>query len=116
MSTAFKPRVLRHWPLKAFGTTLGMGAFFVVYFALLQHPLVPPVVMPATRLDAWIGFHPLALLPYVALWPYVALLPALLVDRRELTGFALGSLALAVAGLAIFLVWPTTIPNPGIDW
>ncbi len=93
-----------------------MCAFFVAYFLLLRHPLFPAVTVPLTTLDAWIGFHPLALLPYVALWPYVALLPALLIDRRELLGFALGCAGLSVAGLAIFLLWPSIVPTPAIDW
>jgi peptidoglycan-N-acetylglucosamine deacetylase len=112
----FKKRLGHHTLIKGIGTTLGMTLFFVVYFALLRHPAFPPVTVPATRLDDLIGFHPLALIPYVALWPYVALLPALFIDRRELAGLGAGSVVLAVIGLAIFFVWPSMIPDPHIDW
>jgi peptidoglycan-N-acetylglucosamine deacetylase len=112
----FWERVRHHTWLKALGTTLGMTLFFVVYFALLRHPLSEPVTVPATRLDELVGFHPLALIPYVALWPYVALLPALFIDRRELAGLAGGCVVLAVIGLACFLFWPSIIPDPHIDW
>jgi peptidoglycan/xylan/chitin deacetylase (PgdA/CDA1 family)/membrane-associated phospholipid phosphatase len=102
--------------LKALGTALGIGVFFAAYFALLHYPLFPSVIIPFTRFDQAITLQPLALIPYVSLWPYVALLPALLIDRRELVGFALGCVGLSIVGLLLFLIYPTTTADSGIDW
>ncbi len=44
------------------------------------------------------------------------LLPALITDRRELLRYALAAFALSVIGLSIFILWPTTILRPDIDW
>ncbi|HSI08075.1 MAG: polysaccharide deacetylase family protein [Rariglobus sp.] len=109
-------RILRDIPLKAFGTTFGMTAFFVAYFALLRSPLFPVTFMPTTWLDSVIGFQPWSLVPYCSLWFFIAFLPALLVERRELWSFAGGSAALSLIGLGIFLLWPTAAPAPDIDW
>src|SRR6185295_3372560 len=58
--------------LKAVGTAAFMWLFFVGYFHLLRHPTQPPIVMPLTVLDRWIGFQSWALWPYVSLWVYAA--------------------------------------------
>ena len=89
---------------KALGTAIGICVFFAAYFALLRHPQFPSVIVPFTRFDHGISLQPLALIPYVSLWFYVALLPALLVDRRELVGFALGCVGLSIVGLLLFLI------------
>jgi len=109
-------RILAWWPAKMLGTTLGMAAFFVAYFWLLRHPLQPPAIMPLTGVDRLIGFQPAALPLYLSLWFYVALAPALLTDGRELFSYGLAALALSLLGLGIFLVWPTAVPPPDIDW
>lgn len=109
-------RIIRDAPLKAFGTSVGMTAFFVAYFALLRSPLFPVTIMPTTWLDRVVGFHPWSLLPYCSLWFFIAFLPALLVERRELWSFAGGCAALSLIGLGIFLRWPTAVPAPDIDW
>src|SRR5690606_38547336 len=90
--------------------------FFAAYFQLLHHPASPPTEIPTGWLDQLFGFHPLALLPYVALWPYVSLLPALLVERREMWGFAAGCAVLSIVGLGVFWLWPSSTPTPDIDW
>jgi membrane-associated phospholipid phosphatase len=102
--------------LKGAGTALGMSGFFVLYFAVLNHPAFPVTTMPLTAPDRWIGFHALALIPYVSLWLYVPALPALLADRRELFAYARAAAMLSVIGLLIFIVWPTTVPRADIDW
>lgn len=90
--------------------------FFYCYFLLLQHPLLPVTVMPVTALDRWIAFAPGALWLYVSLWLYVPLAPGLLVDRRELYDYYRAAIVLALAGLAVFLLWPTASPQPLVDW
>ena len=109
-------RVRKGWLAKMLGTTLGMTAFFVVYFQLLRHPLYPPTIVPLTAVDRLIGFRPEALFLYLSLWFYVSLAPALLIDRRELVSYGLAAIALSVIGLGIFLFWPTAVPRPDVDW
>ena len=109
-------RVLTWWPVKMLGTTLGMTAFFVVYFRLLRHPVYPITVMPFTAVDRLIGFQPAALPVYLSLWFYVSLAPALLIVRRELAIYALGAVALSAMGLGIFYGWPTAVPPSEVDW
>jgi len=109
-------RVATFWPAKMIGTTAGMAAFFAVYLWILQHPLRPPLVMPLTAVDRWIGFWPGALPLYLSLWLYVSLAPALLTDRRELISLALGAVAMSAVGLGTFLIWPTAVPTPDVEW
>jgi len=103
------------WPKQA-GTFLGMTLFFICYFTVLNHPIFPVTTMPLTAVDRWIGFQPLALFFYISLWVYVPALPALLTERRDLVRYVIGAVVLSVTGLAIFMLWPTTIPRPDIDW
>ena len=109
-------RVLTWWPAKMIGTSAGMTAFFVVYFWLLRHPLHPVTVMPLTAIDRLVGFRPEALPLYLSLWFYVSLAPALLINRRELVSYGLAAVALSAIGLGIFLLWPTAVPPPEVDW
>ncbi len=109
-------RLLAWWPAKMIGTTLGMVAFFVVYFWVLRHPLDVPTTVPRTAFDRLIGFCPEALPLYLSLWIYVSLAPALLIDRRELVSYGLAAVGLGVIGLGIFFLWPTAVPPPDVDW
>jgi membrane-associated phospholipid phosphatase len=115
-----KPRVgarlLTWWPAKMAGTMLGLAAFFAAYFWVLRHPQSPVTTMPVTVIDRVIGFQPGALVLYLSLWLYVSLVPALLIVRRELIAYTLAAVGLSVIGLAIFLVWPTTVSRPEVDW
>ncbi len=63
-----------------------------------------------------ISFRPETLPLYLSLWAYISLGPALLRNGRELMSYGLATLALSVAGLGIFLVWPTAVPPFEIDW
>jgi membrane-associated phospholipid phosphatase len=109
-------RVRTWWLAKMLGTTLGMTAFFVVYFQLLRHPLYPVTTVPLTAVDRLVGFRPEALPLYFSLWFYVSLAPALLIDRRELVSYGLAAVGLSVIGLGIFFFWPTAVPRPEVDW
>lgn len=108
-------RLIAWWPAKLLGTTLGMTAFFIAYFWVLNHPLYPVTMMPLIAPDRWITFQPAALPVYLSLWLYVSLAPALLVSRRELISFGVAWTALSVAGLGLFLLWPTAVPRTAIE-
>lgn len=102
--------------VKMVGTPAGIGAFFVAYFWVLDHPLFPVFVMPLTAIDRAIGFRPETLPVYLSLWVYVSIAPALVKTGRDLLVYALAAFALSATGLAIFILWPTTVPVTGIDW
>ena len=105
-----------HFGLKMLAAWLIAGAFFLCYFLLLKFPLWPATLMPVTALDRWIEFSPGALWLYVSLWLYVPLAPGLLTDRRELLDYYRAMVALSLAGMAVFLLWPTASPRPQLDW
>ncbi len=110
------PRVRKWWPVKMAGTIGGMMLFFPAYFWVLRHPVFPVTVMPLTAVDGWIGFWPGALPLYLSLWFYVSLAPALVIERRELVSFGIAWVVLSAVGLGIFLLWPTIVPTPALDW
>lgn len=109
-------RFAAHWLIKALAIPAFMSGFFVAYFHLLQHPRFPVTMVPLRSLDRLIGFHPEAMLPYASLWVYVLLAPAFLRGRREIFVYCTAATALALVGLGLFLLWPTAVPPPGIDW
>jgi membrane-associated phospholipid phosphatase len=109
-------RLLAHWLIKSTVTPLLMAAFFVGYFLVLKNPLFPVAVVPLTAVDRWIPFWPGALPLYFSLWIYVPLVPALLRERSELFTYGRAAVALALAGLGIFLVCPTAVQLTDIDW
>jgi membrane-associated phospholipid phosphatase len=104
------------WLWKFLGITGGMTLFFIAYFWLLQNPLRPPVVVPFTAVDRWVGFHSGALPLYLSLWVYVSLAPGLIADRRGLISYGIAACGLGAAGLAIFLFWPTAVPPVEAAW
>lgn len=109
-------RLGQQWWLKTIGITAFMFAFFSAYIYLLRHAFFPVTLMPLTTIDRLVPFQPDWLPVYASLWVYVSLPPGLLKTRRELYyyGAVVGSLCLA--GLGIFLLWPTAIPTAEIDW
>ncbi len=109
-------RILWCWPVKMAGTTLGMVAFFVIYFWVLNHPFQPVTLMPLTAVDRAIGFQAWALPLYLSLWFYVSLAPSLVIDRRELVSYGVAWVVLSALGLGVFLFWPTAVPPSDIDW
>ena len=109
-------RLGAYWYLKLPGIGGFIAVFFIAYFWTLRTPLFPVTTVPTTLLDRLILFRPESLPLYISLWVYVSLPPVLLDDRRELVGYGIAAAALAVVGLGIFLVCPTNISPPDIDW
>ena len=109
-------RLCRRWWLKAIIMAFGMTVFFAVYFRVLNHPQFPVTIMPLTAIDRLIGFQPRTLYLYLSLWFYVTLAPALLSDRQEIISYALAAIVLSAIGLGIFFFWPTSVPQPDVDW
>ena len=101
--------------VKAVGTTLAIGLFFVAYFHLLHHPAFAVTTMPETALDRLIPFQPGALVAYLSLWFYVGVGPGLQRDPVDLVNYGWWVGLLCVTGLLIFLFFPTQIPPQGID-
>jgi len=109
-------RILTLWWVKMPGTIIGIAVFFAAYFWVLRNPFFPVTIVPVTALDRWLEFRPEALGVYVSLWLYVGLLPALLKNGSELSAYVWQALALSVAGLVIFMLWPSAVPVREIDW
>jgi membrane-associated phospholipid phosphatase len=114
-TAALLARIQRHFVVKALGTTLAIGLFFVFYFQLLHHPLFPVSTMPETALDRLIPFRPEWLIAYLTLWLYVGVGPGLQRDASDLLNYACWVGLLCATGLLIFLFWPTQIPPHPID-
>lgn len=93
-----------------------MPAFFILYFYVLRHPVFPVTIMPLTVVDRLIGFHPEALSLYLSLWVYIPLAFVLQKDRRGLWSSGFAAILLSAAGLGIFFLWPTAVPDLGLDW
>lgn len=104
------------WPLKAVGTTLFMLLFFWAYFGVLRNPLSPATVMPLTVVDQWIPVTAQAFPVYASLWVFASLPAALFKEFRALVVFGMWMAAMCLLCLAIFWVFPTTVPPAGIDW
>ncbi|WP_372590766.1 phosphatase PAP2 family protein [Guyparkeria sp.] len=104
------------WLLKAVGTTTMMSLFFVAYFHLLNHPGGDPYVMGATWVDQLVPFQPAFFYLYASLWFYVSLVPALIGDRGTLVRYGMAIGGLCLAGLAVFLVFPTSIERDPALW
>lgn len=113
---ALAPRAQALWRFKTVGACVIAVSFFTAYFALLDHPLFAVARMPETALDRLVGFEPLALPLYLTLWAYISLPAGLLDTRGDLLRYYAGVAGLALAGLVIFLLWPTASPRPEIDW
>jgi len=112
---ALVARARRHFVLKLIGTTVGIALFFVAYFHLLHHPAYAVTTMPLTALDAAIPFEPRALWVYLTLWVYVGAGPGLQSELGDLLAYGVWIGGLCVAGLLVFLFWPTQVPVHAID-
>jgi PAP2 superfamily len=113
--TRVRAHLFAQFWLKAVGTTAFMWLFFAGYFHLLRHPTRAAFEMPLTGFDAWLGFHPWALWPYISLWVYVVIPPSLMPDARTLVRYGWWVGGLCVAGLACFYCWPTAVPSRALS-
>ncbi len=101
---------------KSLGTTIFTTLFFVAYIHLLKNPSGPVTEVPLTWLDEFIGFQPVALIPYLSLWLYVSLPPSFLLSRVELVKYGVHIGLMCLTGLLIFWLWPSAVPPAHIDW
>lgn len=104
------------WWLKTLGITAYLTGFMFLYFTLLRHPLFPVTIMPLTGLDHLIDFAPWSLVLYVTLWFYISLVPSLLWSWSEMREYLRQVTLLGSLGFAIFLLWPTAVPDALVDW
>jgi hypothetical protein len=108
--SALAQRIVSRLLLKLIGVSAFVALFFQGYFFTLRHPAYPVTTMPATALDAWIGFQPWGIVPYLSLWFYIGIAPGLLLRWRDLLLYGLWATVLCVGGLLIFYFWPTEVP------
>jgi membrane-associated phospholipid phosphatase len=93
-----------------------MALFFWAYLFLLKNPAFPVTTKPLTALDDWIGFAPLALIPYLSLWFYCSLPVSLLPTRVRLLNYGFWIGAMCLLALSIFYWLPNAVPPASIDW
>lgn len=105
-------------PFKAIATPIAFCIFFPAYFWVMQHPaaFADLRVIPALALDHWIPVQEWALIPYASLWLYVCIASALIHQRREMIEYLVSATFLCATGIAIFWLFPTSVPDFGIDW
>jgi membrane-associated phospholipid phosphatase len=108
--------VLKDFWLKNAGVSVFMALFFWAYLYLLKNPAYPVVTVPLTVVDAWIGFAPLALIPYLSLWIYCALPVILVPTRTRLWNYGFWIGAMCLLALFIFYRFPNAVPPAHIDW
>ncbi|HEY3644154.1 MAG TPA: phosphatase PAP2 family protein [Gammaproteobacteria bacterium] len=109
-------RFAYRWWLKTLGISAYITGFMFLYFTLLRHPLFPVTIMPLTGLDRLIDFTPWSLVLYATLWAYISLVPSTLWSWSEMREYLLQVTLLGLLGFAIFLFWPTAVPDALIDW
>jgi membrane-associated phospholipid phosphatase len=107
---------LNDFGFKFLGTSAFMSLFFWAYLFLLKNPAFPVTVMPLTVIDQWVGFAPLALIPYLSLWIYCSLPVTLMPTRARLLNFGFWIGAMCLLALSIFYWWPNAMPPADIDW
>lgn len=108
-------RARTNFVLTLIGTSAFVLCFFVGYFYVQRHPVLPTTVMPLTPLDRLIPFQPYALCIYLSLWVYVGAGPGLQRTVGDILSYTLWMVALCATGLVIFYVVPTRVPLVGAD-
>lgn len=101
---------------KLIGTSVFMSIFFWAYFFLLKNPVFSVTVMPLTMVDDWVGFSPVALIPYFSLWIYCSLPVMVMPARARLVNFGVWIGAMSLLALLIFYFLPSAVPAANIDW
>ncbi|MDA8018782.1 MAG: phosphatase PAP2 family protein [Thermoanaerobaculia bacterium] len=91
------------------GLTLG---FSIGYFTLQQVTFFTPVTFSLTALDRAIGFAPSWIYAYQSLYILIPVPPLLTTRRSQLDVYTRGFVCLALAGFAIFAVYPVISPRP----
>jgi len=104
-----------HWRFKLIAGVVMTTSYFSVYFLLLYHPVFPVTEMPTTAIDRSIALSPNTLLLYITLWIYIPLGSWLVSDKRELIAYSKALCSLGFLCLAVFFLWPTSVPQPHID-
>lgn len=102
--------------IKAIGHTVAITVFFMAYFHVAENPMFEVTTMPSLPLDDWTPLIASSVWIYFSLWVYICLPASLMTTGVLLWQYFLGSLVLAVAGLWIFLLWPTQTPDWPVDW
>lgn len=97
--------------IKTFGVPGFMALFFLGYFLILNNPFYAVTVMPLTLVDQFCSYQNSAWILYVSLWIYVQLPPTLIDNRRELLAYGWTAALVSLVGFAIFLFWPTAVPQ-----
>ncbi len=111
-----KERVLKLFWLKLVGSTVVISLFFVAYFYVLNHPVRPIRAMPLLGVDRSMPVIGLSLWAYVSLWVYICLPSSLMRNAAGLRCYVEGAFLLSLVGIAVFWLYPTSVPNWGIDW
>lgn len=90
----------------------------MAYFWVMEHPagLRATTIVPVLAVDQWMNVQEWALLPYASLWPYVCLASALMAQKSELLAYTLRTTVLCGVGLLIFWLFPTAVPDFGVNW
>lgn len=101
----------KFWGISAF-----MTLFFWAYLYLLKNPAFAVTTMPLTPVDQWIGFAPLALVPYLSLWLYCILPVHVMQTRPRLLNYGAWVGSMCLVALAIFYWLPNAVPPANIDW
>lgn len=112
----WRKNFLNDFWFKFIGTSAFMSLFFWAYFFLLKNPAFPVTIMPLTVVDQWIGFAPIALIPYLSLWIYCSLPVTLMPTRTRLLNFGFWIGAMCLLALSIFYWLPSAVPPADIDW
>lgn len=112
----WRANLLNDFWFKFLGTSAFMSLFFWAYLFLLKNPAFPVTTMPLTVMDHWIGFAPMALIPYLSLWIYCSLPVALMPTRTRLLNFGFWIGAMCLLALSIFYWLPSAVPPTDIDW
>jgi len=110
----FTQRLAAHWRLKLWAGTAFTAGFLTLYLLIQRCPLRPPLAIPFTALDRWVGFHPGLFWLYESLWLYLPPAPWLMVRRAEVVSYCRVLAGMSLFAFAVFLFWPTCVDRPAV--